>query len=165
MAQGENGYIDTCHKIVSATKTIEAAIREHPSLSPDLSVIGKPIVCVVAFTSKTLNIYDLADSMSAKGWHLNALQNPPAIHVAVTLPIVSATERLIGDLAAAVEGEKEKERVRIVEGKGTKGHAPGTSAALYGVSLPYLLSSLVLRTSTHWSSSLLKYLGRGKSTK
>ena len=78
---------------------------------------------------------------------------------------MSATERLIGDLAAAVEGEKEKERVRIVEGKGTKGHAPGTSAALYGVSFPYLLSSLVLRTSTYRFSSLLKYLGRGKSTK
>ena len=76
--------------------------------------------------------------MSARGWHLNALQNPPAIHVAVTLPIVEAVERLIGDIVGAVEGEREKERVRIAEGKGAKGPPKGDAAALYGVagSLP-----------------------------
>lgn len=138
MSQGESGYISTCHSIVGATKKIETAIRDNPSLREDLSIIGKPLVSVIAFTSKTLNVYDLADAMSAKGWHLNALQSPPAIHVAVTLPIVAAVDRLITDIIAVVEEEKEKERVRIVEGKSAKGGAKGDSAALYGVagSLP-----------------------------
>ena len=139
MAQGESGYISSCHSIVGATKKIEMAIRENPSLRDDLSVIGKPLVSVVAFTSKSLNVYDLADAMSAKGWHLNSLQDPPAIHVAVTLPIVAVVDKLIGDIVAVVEEEKERERVRIVEGKGAKGGAKGDSAALYGVagSLPH----------------------------
>ena len=138
MFQGESGYIGSCHTIVGAAKKIESLIREHPSLRDDLSVMGKPLVSVVAFTSKTLNVYDLADGMSSKGWHLNALQRPPAIHVAVTLPIVAAVDKLIGDIVAVVEEEKEKERVRIVEGKGAKGGAKGDTAALYGVagSLP-----------------------------
>ena len=138
MSQGESGYIDSCHKIVGAAKKIETAIRENPSLRDDLSVMGKPLVSVVAFTSKTLNIYDIADAMTGKGWHLNALQSPPAIHVAVTLPIVAAVDRLIEDIVATVEEEKEKERVRIVEGKGAKGGVKGDAAALYGVagSLP-----------------------------
>ena len=139
MSQGESGYIDSCHKIVGAAKKLESTIREHPSLRDDLTVMGKPLVSVVAFTSKTLNVYDLADAMSSeKGWHLNALQRPPAIHVAVTLPIVAAVDRLVGDLIAVVEEEKEKERVRIVEGKGAKGGAKGNTASLYGVagSLP-----------------------------
>ena len=138
MSQGESGYIDSCHKIVGAAKKIETAIRENPSLRDDLSVMGKPLVSVVAFTSKTLNIYDIADAMTGKGWHLNALQSPPAIHVAVTLPIVAAVDRLIEDIVATVEEEKEKERVRIVEGKGAKGSVKGDAAALYGVagSLP-----------------------------
>ena len=138
MSQGESGYIDSCHKIVSAAKKIESTLRQHPSLRDDLTVMGKPLVSTVAFTSKTLNVYELADTMSSKGWHLNALQRPPAIHVAVTLPIVAAVDRLVGDLVAAVEEEKEKERVRIVEGKGAKGQAKGQVASLYGVagSLP-----------------------------
>ena len=138
MSQGESGYIDSCHKIVGAAKKIESTIREHPALRDDLNVMGNPLVSVVAFTSKTLNIYDLADAMSSKGWHLNALQRPPAIHVAVTLPIVAAVDKLVKDIVAVVEDEKEKERERIVEGKGAKGGAKGDAAALYGVagSLP-----------------------------
>ncbi|KAL9627986.1 MAG: hypothetical protein Q9204_006196, partial [Flavoplaca sp. TL-2023a] len=77
MSVGEKGYIESCHSIVGAAKKIETAIREDPALKDDLKVIGKPLVSVVAFDSPTLNIYDIADSMSAKGWHLNALQNPP----------------------------------------------------------------------------------------
>ena len=138
MAQGESGYVDACHKIVGSAKKVESSIRENPALTADIYIIGKPLVSVVAFSSNTLNVYDLADALSAKGWHLNALQNPPAIHVAVTLPIVAAADKLIDDLVSCVEGEKEKERVRVAEGKGKKGSASGDTAALYGVagSLP-----------------------------
>jgi sphinganine-1-phosphate aldolase len=136
--QGENGYIDACHKIVGTMKKIEGAIRESPELSSDLKVIGRPLVSVVAFLSNTLNIYDVADAMSARGWHLNALQTPPAIHVAVTLPIVAAADQLIADLIEVTEEVREQERRRIAEGKGAQGAAKGDTAALYGVagSLP-----------------------------
>ena len=138
MAQGEAGYVKSCHEIVGAAKAIEAAIREDATLSADLHVLGKPLVSVVAFSSSTLNIYDVADAMSAKGWHLNALQSPPAIHVAVTLPMVRSKERFLTDLKDVVAAEREKERERIVSGQGKKGAAQGDTAALYGVagSLP-----------------------------
>jgi sphinganine-1-phosphate aldolase len=136
--QGENGYVDACHKIVGGMKKIEAAIRERPELASDLKVIGRPLVSVVSFLSNTIDIYDIADGMSAKGWHLNALQNPPAIHVAVTLPIVAVVDKLIEDLVEVTEDVKDKERRRIAEGKGAKGAVKGDAAALYGVagSLP-----------------------------
>ncbi|OCL03172.1 sphingosine-1-phosphate lyase-like protein [Glonium stellatum] len=136
--QGESGYVEACHKIVGATKKIENAIREDPALATDLKVVGRPLVSVVAFLSNSLDIYDIADGMSDKGWHLNALQNPPAIHVAVTLPIVAAVDRLVADLVDVVEDVREKERRRVVEGRGRKGAAKGDAAALYGVagSLP-----------------------------
>ncbi|KAL8796287.1 MAG: hypothetical protein Q9195_001402 [Heterodermia aff. obscurata] len=138
MFQGENGYISACHSIVGAAKKIESSIRETPGLREDIHVLGYPLVSVVAFTSKTLNIYDIADAMSGKGWHLNALQNPPAMHVCVTLPMVATVDRLTEDLIAVIEEEKEKERVRLVEGRSKKGGAKGDMAALYGVagSLP-----------------------------
>jgi len=136
--QGESGYVEACHKIVGATKKIESAIREDPALATDLKVVGRPLVSVVAFLSNSLDIYDIADGMSDKEWHLNALQNPPAIHVAVTLPIVAVVDKLIADLVDVVEDVREKERRRVVEGKGKKGTVKGDAAALYGVagSLP-----------------------------
>ena len=156
MSQGESGYLSACHSIVGAAKKVETAVREHPSLRDDLCVIGEPLVSVVAFTSKTLNIYDIADSMSAKGWHLNALQDPPAVHVAVTLPIVVAIDRLIGDVVAVVEEEKEKERVRIVEGKGAKGSAMGDVAALYGVAGSLPNKSVVVQLASGFLDTLYK---------
>lgn len=156
MSQGESGYISACHTIVGAAKKLEAAIRENPSLSGDLTVMGKPLVSVVAFTSKTLNIYDIADTMSFKGWSLSALQNPPAVHVAITIPIVGALERLVEDLAAAVEEEKEKERVRIVEGKGAKGGAKGDAAALYGVAGSLPNKSVVVQLAGGFLDTLYK---------
>ncbi|KAI0162797.1 pyridoxal phosphate-dependent transferase [Pestalotiopsis sp. NC0098] len=138
MKVGEPGYVDACSKIVGTAKKIAEHITTSPPLSAELEIIGRPLVSVVAFTARNLNIYDIADGMSGKGWHLNALQNPPAIHVAVTMPIAKVWEKLVADLEAVIEAEREKERVRAVEGKGTRGKAMGDSAALYGVagSLP-----------------------------
>ena len=156
MAVGESGYISSCHNIVGAAKKIALAIQTNPTLSSDLEIIGRPLVSVVAFTSKTLDVYDIADAMSAKGWHLNSLQDPPAIHVAVTLPIVKVWEKLVKDLEDVIEGEKEKERVRIVEGKGAKGKAVGDSAALYGVAGSLPNKSVVVELASGFLDTLYK---------
>ena len=156
MAQGEAGYAAACHRIVGAAKALEAALREHPVLAAELAVIGRPLVSVVAFTARSLNVYDVADAMSAKGWHLNALQNPPAIHVAATLPMVEAMDRLIGDLVAAVEGEREKERVRVAEGKASRGPPGGDAAALYGVAGSLPDKSVVVQLAGAFLDTLYK---------
>lgn len=156
MFQGENGYISACHSIVGAAKKIESSIRENPALRDDIHVLGNPLVSVVAFTSNSLNIYDIADAMSGKGWHLNALQNPPAMHVCVTLPIVASVDRLIKDLIAVIEEEKEKERVRLVEGRGKKGGAKGDMAALYGVAGSLPDKSVVLDLARGFLDTLYK---------
>lgn len=156
MSVGENGYIDACGKIVGTAKKIVTAIEETPALKGELEILGKPLVSVVAFTARNLDIYDVADGMSAKGWHLNALQNPPAIHVAVTMPIVKVWEKLLSDLEVVVEAEREKERVRLVEGKGVKGKAMGDSAALYGVAGSLPNKSVVVDLATGFLDLLYK---------
>lgn len=139
MNQGESGYLSACKEIVGCAKRIEKAIRNKP-LSPHLKVVGYPQSSVVAFTSDTLNMWNLADELSHRGWHLNAMQDPPAIHVAVTLPVVKAEEQLLKDLkeVVALESEKlEKRKREAADGKVEEG-TPGDSFALYGVagSLP-----------------------------
>ena len=156
MAQGESGYISACHSIIGAAKKFEAAIRESPTLSADLKVLGNPMVSVVALTSDTLNIYDIADAMSHKGWSLNALQNPPGLHVAFTLPLVAALDRLLVDFTSVIQEAKEQERVRIAEGKSAKGSAKGDWAALYGVAGSLPNKSVVVQLASGFLDTLYK---------
>lgn len=156
MAQGESGYISACRSIVGAAKVFEAAIRENPSLNGDLYILGYPLVSVVAFSSNSLNIYHIADAMAAKGWSLSALQNPPALHIAVTLPVVGALQRLIEDLVAVVEAEREQERVRAVAGSKEKGAAGGDTAALYGIAGSLPDSSVVVQLAEGFLDTLYK---------
>jgi sphinganine-1-phosphate aldolase len=134
MAMGESGYVDSCHSIVGTRATIENALKEHPVLSTSLRVLGEPMVSVVAFESvdPVIDVYDVADGMSAKGWHLNALQDPPGIHIAVTTPMVKAVDVLIEDLVSVVEAEKDKAVQRVKEG-GVAEKQRGQASALYGV--------------------------------
>ncbi|KAI1471193.1 PLP-dependent transferase [Daldinia caldariorum] len=156
MRVGEAGYIESCVKIVGCAKKIAEHVTSSPTLSTELEILGRPLVSVVAFTARNLNIYDIADGMSHKGWHLNALQNPPAMHVAVTMPIVKVWERLVADLEAVIEEEREKERVRVVEGKSPKGKATGDAAALYGVAGSLPNKSVVVDLATGFIDLMYK---------
>ena len=157
MAMGESGYVDSCHRIVGTAKAIEAAILENPALSSSLAIIGKPMVSVVAFESidPTIDIYDVADTMSAKGWHLCALQDPPGIHIAVTLPVVNAVNKLINDLVEALDLEKEKALQMVKEGKSAE-KKKGTAAALYGVAGKLPDKSIVNRLAEGFLDTLYK---------
>ncbi|EER45353.1 sphingosine-1-phosphate lyase [Histoplasma capsulatum var. duboisii H88] len=155
MALGESGYIDCCHQIMAAARTFEQAIREHPALSTALAVIGKPSVSVVAWQSATpeIDIYDIADALSAKGWHLNALQTPPAIHVAFTVPTAAAVEKLIADLVAVVEQEKAKVAERKKLGLKVEKER-GDVSALYGVAGSIPDKSIVSRLAEGFLDTL-----------
>jgi sphinganine-1-phosphate aldolase len=149
---GQSGYLDACTRIVGTTKLI----AERIAANPELEVVGRPLVSVVAFRAKDLNIYDIADAMGSRGWHLNALQNPPAMHVAVTLPIVKVWERLVKDLEEVVDAEREKERVRVVQGGRARGAATGDTAALYGVAGSLPNKSVVVDLATGFLDLLYK---------
>lgn len=42
----------------------------------EVFVVGKPDMTVVAFGAHSLNIYQINDAMTQRGWSLNALQRP-----------------------------------------------------------------------------------------
>ncbi|KAI0268820.1 PLP-dependent transferase [Gloeopeniophorella convolvens] len=98
---GEDGYTASCRDIVGAAKAIELAIQ---TSFPELYILGKPPASVVAFGSRSpdLNVLELGDRMSKKGWHLNALQNPPGLHIACTRLTVSMVDQFVQDLKDAV---------------------------------------------------------------
>lgn len=157
MSVGESGYISSCHEIVGAAKKFESSIREDPLLSANLEVIGHPMVSVVAFASKNggIDTYDIADAMSARGWHLNALQSPPAIHCAFTKPTAAAVDKLTSDLMEVVGEELQKAEERQAQGKSFL-RQRGDTAALYGIAGSLPDKSIVSRLAEGFLDTLYK---------
>ncbi|KAF8547229.1 PLP-dependent transferase [Imleria badia] len=117
---GSDGYLQSCRDIVTCARHIANTIT---ASIPELYVLGSPPASVVAFGSqhKSVNVYEVGDRMSKRGWHLNALSGPAAVHIACTRLTLQVVETFISDLKACVAETKE-----APEGK-------GTMVALYGL--------------------------------
>jgi len=135
MSIGEAGYLNATREILAAARRLKDGIRAIPGLR----ILGDPL-WIVAFASDEVNIYEVMDEMTAKGWSLNGLHRPDCVHIAVTLRHArpGVVERFLEDLSAGVR------RVRENPGRGS-GMAP-----VYGMasSLPFrgLVSDLLKKT-------------------
>ncbi len=99
LAMGEEGYLEATRRILAAAYYIRRGVEA----VPELHILGNPLF-VVAFTSDTLDIYAVLDQMARRGWSLNGLHRPPAVHLAVTLRHAQpgVAQRFVEDLHAAV---------------------------------------------------------------
>lgn len=99
MALGESGYLEAARRIMKAADTMRAGIES----IPELRVIGKPTFCM-AMRAEGLNIFHVNDFVYSRGWRLNGLQKPPAVHMCVTLPqtLPGVAEKFVADLREAV---------------------------------------------------------------
>lgn len=66
MVIGKQGYVDSCREIVGARREIEAAVRYQ---IPEVTVMGRPLVSIIAFQSDVVDILEVGDRMSKLGWH------------------------------------------------------------------------------------------------
>jgi sphinganine-1-phosphate aldolase len=100
---GEDGYLRAADAILRTTANLRAALAEQV---PELRLIGDSLF-VVAFASASadLDVYRVNDAMTERGWALNGLHRPPAVHLAVTLRHTApgVAERFVGDLRASVD--------------------------------------------------------------
>lgn len=103
VSTGEQGYLDATRDILLAADTIRAGVKA----IPELFVLGEPLF-VIAFGSQELDIYQVMDAMSARGWSLNGLHKPACVHIAVTRrhSQPGVAERFVADLQAAVSEVK-----------------------------------------------------------
>jgi glutamate/tyrosine decarboxylase-like PLP-dependent enzyme len=114
---GREGYSRHAKGIFETSARMQEAVRSHP----ELRVLGEPTF-LFAFSSDELDIYHVNDELKRRGWRLNGLQYPNALHFAITRPQLQpgVTEAWGSDLAAAVE---------YARGRGGE---PSESAAVYG---------------------------------
>ncbi|XP_054820370.1 sphingosine-1-phosphate lyase isoform X2 [Prosopis cineraria] len=103
MSLGEEGYLENTKAIMDVSKRIQEGIGE----IPELFIVGRPDMTIVAFGSDVLDIFEVNDIMSSRGWHLNALQRPNSIHICVTLQHLAVVEDFLRDLKDSVMTVKE----------------------------------------------------------
>ncbi|MDF2742589.1 MAG: hypothetical protein K0S88_3959 [Actinomycetia bacterium] len=99
VATGEDGYLEATGRVLETG----AAIRDGIAAIPQLRVLGDPL-WVVAFASDTVDVYRVLERMTRRGWSLNGLHRPAAVHLCVTLRHTrpGVAERFLADLRASV---------------------------------------------------------------
>jgi glutamate/tyrosine decarboxylase-like PLP-dependent enzyme len=122
LSMGEEGYLRATDAVLETGAEIRAGIEN----IDDLFVLGDPL-WVIAFGSDTVDIYEVMARMAERGWSLNGLHHPPAVHIAVTLRHTrpGVAETFLEDLAAAVDDAR-------ATGTATTGSAP-----LYGMAATF----------------------------
>jgi sphinganine-1-phosphate aldolase len=98
-ALGESGYLKLTKLVMDTTKKLMKGIEQ----IPDLYILGKPDMSVYSFTSDKFHIYNVADAMERRGWHLDRMQFPPAIHMTINPPQSAVVEPFLKDLNESVE--------------------------------------------------------------
>jgi glutamate/tyrosine decarboxylase-like PLP-dependent enzyme len=104
LSLGKAGYRAIANDIFRTASEIKTAVRSHP----ELTLIGDSLFNV-AFRATpgpdALDIFHVNDGLIERGWRMNGLQVPPALHFCITRPNTQpgVSEAFAHDLAEAVE--------------------------------------------------------------
>ncbi|HPA73918.1 MAG TPA: aspartate aminotransferase family protein, partial [Spirochaetota bacterium] len=133
MALGEDGFLKNTREILKASNKLKEGIRA----IPELDIIGTPLTAIFAYTSKSknVNIYAVADVMEKRGWHIDRLQRPDALHAMLTPLHLKVIPLYLKDLRESVE------HVKLHPELASKG-----GAAMYGMISHIPLRGMVKKT-------------------
>jgi sphinganine-1-phosphate aldolase len=103
---GEEGY----KRIVGAVQEAAERMMAGVNAMPELKVMVKPDMCLFAFTSDTLDMFQLTDAMVAKGFTVQSQFGKPGaprnIHISVQYSAVKHVEAFLAALRQSVEQVK-----------------------------------------------------------
>jgi glutamate/tyrosine decarboxylase-like PLP-dependent enzyme len=155
---GNEGYLSIADTVMQTV--IE--LKEGISATPGVKVLGDPVMSILALGSDELDVFEIGDELTVRGWYLDRQQFPPSLHMTVTHAHAPVADRFLQDLQEAVAAVKRPSlhklsnalKVGLVRGAvrllppglvsrltasassiaGLKGsQLPGRSAAMYGM--------------------------------
>jgi sphinganine-1-phosphate aldolase len=101
---GEEGY----QRIVGAAQEATARLIAGVNAIPGLKVMGKPDMCLFAFTSDQVDLFQLADVMAAKGWTIQPQFAKPGAPRNLHVSVHYGTLRRVDDFLAALRQSVEE---------------------------------------------------------
>lgn len=145
---GEEGYKQIIREVQEATKKLIDGINSIDGLQ----VLGEPAMCMFSFKSDVINVYQLADEMSKRGWYIQGQFSTPLtprnLHISVNHGTIHNVDALLQDLRECVEIVKTKtpidsDAIRAMVGAALQSPDPeaafgrlAASAGLTGTELP-----------------------------
>ncbi|HEX9385593.1 MAG TPA: aspartate aminotransferase family protein [Anaerolineales bacterium] len=145
---GEEGYKKIVKEVQEATKELIDGVNS----IKDLQVLGEPAMCMFSFKSDTINVYQLADEMSKRGWYIQGQFSTPLtprnLHISVNHGTIHNVDALLKDLRECVEIVKQStpidsEAIRALVGAALQSPDPeaafgqlAATAGLTGTELP-----------------------------
>lgn len=119
---GEEGYLRLARQALEATERLAAGVRAIPGLH----VWGQPDMTVLAIGSHERNIFAIGDALTARGWHFDRQENPPAIHLMVSPRHALVIDEFLTDLRDAVATAAESSATVASYGDDVRAEAGGT---------------------------------------
>jgi glutamate/tyrosine decarboxylase-like PLP-dependent enzyme len=145
---GEEGYMRIIKTVQDATEKLVAGINAIPGLR----VLGQPAMCMFSFASDEINVYQLADEMSKRGWYIQGQFSTPLtprnLHISVNHGTVHNVDALLKDLRECVDVVRTKtpidsDAIKAMVGAALQSADPeaafgqlAASAGLAGTELP-----------------------------
>ena len=103
---GANGYREIARGVAEATDRIVAAIDAHP----DLRVLGRPDMNLLAFASDTVGVFHIADEMKLRNWTVQPQlaygASPENVHLSVNPASLRWVDEFLRDLFEATEAAR-----------------------------------------------------------
>ena len=101
--EGEAGY----QRIVADVQAATRQLIEGVNAIPGLRVLGRPDMCMFSFASDEVNLYQVADEMTKRGWYIqpqfSTALTPRNLHLSISYGVIPNTEALLADLRECVE--------------------------------------------------------------
>jgi sphinganine-1-phosphate aldolase len=106
---GEEGYLKLANVVMQAAQNIQTGV----AALPDVHVLSNPDMSVMAIASDKLDVYQIGDELTARGWHLDRQQFPPSLHMTIVPAHALVVDQFLIDLRSAIAAVK-KPSVRKV---------------------------------------------------
>ena len=94
---GLEGYQEITKTVLETTHLIQEGIRAIPGLK----ILSDPEMSVFAIASDSLDVYEVADELELRGWHLDRQHYPRCLHVTINYVHSQVADEFLADLAAA----------------------------------------------------------------
>ncbi len=103
---GEEGYRTMIREVMDVTRRMIEGVRA----TGELRILGEPIVPMFSMASDSINVFQLADEMTKRGWYLqpqlSTPYSPPNLHISVNSNTTPVVDEFVQDLRGAVETVK-----------------------------------------------------------
>ncbi|MGJ7530086.1 pyridoxal phosphate-dependent decarboxylase family protein [Variovorax sp. GB1P17] len=100
---GKDGYLRVTQRVLATRRAMQAGLD-----ALGLPTLGNPALCIFAFGSPSRDMAAVGKGMTARGWTVGYVNDPPGIHHMLNLTHEPVVGQYLSDMAAVLEGPETK---------------------------------------------------------